>query len=155
MSTLLVRYGVSRRRPGSRSKRDIETKRGELRLRGGVWLDSDTSDKIRARIRKAHPGWGIMGYAYVSGPTDEHVLRSNPAGDVLYRKRLGGGAEIEVRKGDDGLFHEYHYTNHPMSLGWSWYDSYPTLAAATAAVDRHIASFWGRSRCPPTPEETP
>lgn len=96
MADLIVRYGVSRKAPRTRSKRKrgIQIKRGELRVPGGLYLDDRTWDAIKAKLRELHPGWSIMGVAYQSGPVDDHARRSNPSADWLAAER----AEPKVRK---------------------------------------------------------
>lgn len=71
---LRINYGVNRRRPGGKSKRDIEHKNGKLEVLGYAEADWDTDDEdkgnevhsaIRAAIVAANQGWAITGYAVI------------------------------------------------------------------------------------------
>jgi len=55
-----IRYEISRRKPGSKSKKDIEYCNHSMILSGNE-LHSRTD--IFDKIRKKHPGWAVIGYA--------------------------------------------------------------------------------------------
>ncbi len=57
-----IRYGVSRRRPDSKIKSDIEYKNYGMELEED-WKDDD--EYIRQLISEKHPGWQMSGYAFV------------------------------------------------------------------------------------------
>ncbi len=64
-----IRYGVSRRRLGSKIKSDIEYKNYGLELEAD-WENDDDHKKIKQLISEKHPGWHISGYAFVHEDKD-------------------------------------------------------------------------------------
>ncbi len=62
---ITIRYGINRPRgPRKRDGRDHQS-HGPIEV-DGVWGDDDTHTRIRAEIRKRHPGWMVTGYALVN-----------------------------------------------------------------------------------------
>lgn len=60
---MIINYGINRRRPGSKRKRDIECKNETLEIDGIDFDDNEVHKRIRAEIRGKHPGWSLTGYA--------------------------------------------------------------------------------------------
>ena len=61
-----IRYGVNRRRPNGKGKRDIEYKNNVMELIGVEWEDKNAHQKIKEAIYKNYPGWSIRGYCLAS-----------------------------------------------------------------------------------------
>lgn len=68
----IIRYGINRRRPGSRSKKNIEHRNFSMTLEGIEWNDEGIS-AIREEILRRHPGWCITGYLIASPEIQDEV----------------------------------------------------------------------------------
>jgi len=60
-----IRYGVCRKRPNGKGKRDIEHENHGMELPDVQWEYKEDHIKIRKAIYAKHPGWSIHGYALV------------------------------------------------------------------------------------------
>ena len=59
---MTIRYGVNRRKPGSRGK-VYEQRNYELEIPGiDSWEDPRLHEEIRKKAAELHPGWGLVGY---------------------------------------------------------------------------------------------
>ena len=75
---LRVNYGINHRLQG----RHFSHRSGKMRIKGD-WADDATHEKIKAIIRRRHPGWNITGWCLANTPNG----RSEPQRESEHGKR--------------------------------------------------------------------
>lgn len=63
MTFLRVNYGIHHKLQGRH-------RNGTMRIKGD-WADDATHDKIKAIIRRRHPGWNITGWCLANTPNEK------------------------------------------------------------------------------------
>ena len=62
---ITLRYGINRRRPGSRRKTNLQHENHTIELEGIDFFAAGAHGEIIKSIQEKHPGWAVTGYALV------------------------------------------------------------------------------------------
>lgn len=74
LEAMKISYGINRRIPGSKRRRDIEHRNGSLEARGD-WGDDAFHRRIIKRIQQKHPGWLVTGFCRArDGQITDHIF---------------------------------------------------------------------------------